>query len=128
MFIAVIIGIFVFLFGGLKSSSVTIDVKEEIPLPISIVLEYGQETIVLYESDTIITVVEELTDYSDVADGIIYLTIGDGKYEILSYLDRTDRPIIEIEGDAASLEVRAYTTLYQRDKTIYQSTTIPIQE
>lgn len=128
LLIVVVIGILVSVVGEMKTSSVVIDVKEEIPLPISIVLECGQETIVLYESDSIVSTTKAFPSYSDVTEGIVFLTIGDEKHEILSYIDHADRPIIEISGDGTSLEVHAYTTLFQTNKSGFQSSTITIQE
>ena len=100
----IVIGILIVLFGGTKSSSIMIDVKEESP------------------------------NYSVVAEGTIWMLLGDEKYEILSYIDYADRPIIEITGDDTSLEVLAYTelfqdsTLFQIGQEISQATTITIQE
>ena len=100
----IVIGILIVLFGGTKSSSIMIDVKEEFP------------------------------NYSVVAEGTIWMLLGDEKYEILSYIDYADRPIIEITGDDTSLEVLAYTelfqdsTLFQIGQEISQATTITIQE
>lgn len=134
LLVMIVIGILIVLFGGTKSSSIMIDVKEEIPLPISIVLECYDETIVLYESDSIVCIEEEFPNYSVVAEGTIWMLIGDEKYEILSYIDYADRPIIEITGDDTSLEVLAYTelfqdsTLFQIGQEISQTTTITIQE
>lgn len=128
LLIVVVIGIVVSVFGEMKTSSVVIDVKEEIPLPISIVLECDQETIVLYESDSIASTTKQFPSYSDVTEGVIWLTIGDEKHEILSYIDPADRPIIQIAGDGTSLEVLAYTTLFQTNKSASQSSTITISE
>lgn len=128
--IAVILSIvlLVYVFGGMKSSSVTIDVTEEISLPITIILECGQEKIVLYESDSIASTVTPFPSYNAEKEGAVWLVVGDEKYEILSYVDHVDSPIIEITGDATSLEVLAYTTLFQKNKEIFQSTKITIYE
>ena len=128
-----VVGLLFFVFGGSKSSSLVIDVKEEIPLPISIALEYGEKTLVLYESDTIASIEQEFSDYTSETEGVIWLTIGEKTYEILSYIDYADRPIVELTGDGTSLEVRAYTTLFQdttlfqTSKDTYQSTTITLE-
>lgn len=117
------------LVGGIKSSSVTINVEEEVSLPISIFLECNEETIVLYENDSIESTAERFPEYSAPAEGTIWLTIGDKKYEILSFLDHVNRPIVEITGDGTEFEVFVYTTLYQNSKdVISQSTNITIQE
>ena len=81
-----------------------------------------------------IDVKEEIPNYSVVAEGTIWMLLGDEKHEILSYIDYVDRPIIEITGDGTSLEVLAYTelfqdsTLFQIGQEISQATTITIQE
>ncbi len=127
LLIALVIGILVSLFGGMKSSSIVIDVKEEIPLPISVVVECQGETTVIYESASIASTEAEFTPYSISAEGVMWLMIGDKKYEILSFIDHVDSPIVEITGDSTSLEVVAYTTLFQTTKETYQSTTITIK-
>lgn len=127
LLIALVIGILVSLFGGMKSSSIVIDVKEEIPLPISVVVECQGETTVIYESASIASTEAEFTSYSIRAEGVMWLMIGDKKYEILSFIDHVDSPIVEITGDSTSLEVVAYTTLFQTTKETYQSTTITIK-
>ena len=127
LLLALVIGILVSLFDGMKSSSIAIDVKEEISLPISVVVECQGETIVIYESASIASTEAEFTPYSIRAEGSIWLMIDDKKYEILSFIDHADSPIVEIKGDATSLEVLAYTTLFQTTEETYQSTTITIE-
>ncbi len=126
--LVIVIGILVFLSIKIKSSSIMIDVKEEIQLPISVVLEHGEETLVLYESDSIVSTKEEFTSDSDAADGAVWLIIGNQKYAVIPYIDRLDSPIIEITGDSTSLEVVAYTTMFQTNEDLYEYLTITIQE
>lgn len=128
LLIAAVIGIFVFLSIKIKSSSIMIDVKEEIQLPISVVLEHGEETLVLYESDSIISTKEELISTPDAGEGVVWLIIGNQKYVVIDYLDHVDSPIIEITGDSTSLEVVAYTTMFQTNEDLYEYLTITILE
>ena len=125
--IVVVIGLLYYVFGDSKGSSISIDVKEEIPLPIVVIVSCQGEETVIYESDSITNTESKLASYSIKAEGAIWLMIGAEKYEILPFIDHVDLPIIEITGDATSLEVVAYTTLFQQSENTHSHTTIMIQ-
>lgn len=110
---------------GVKTPSVKIEIKEVISQPVSIYVEYHDETIVLYENSLMESTLQQFPDYNAKSEGTVYLTIGEETYEILSYLDYADRPIVEITGDEELLEVIVYTNLFQTSKNrLSQSTTI----
>lgn len=126
--VIIVIGLLYYVFGDLKGSSISIDVKEEIPLPIAVIVNYQGEETVIYESDSITSTESKFASYSINAEGAIWLMVGDEKYEILPFIDHVDLPIIEITGDATSLEVVAYTTLFQQNERGHVHTTVMIQE
>lgn len=112
---------------GTKSTSVTIMVEEAIQKPISIYVEAGEEEYKLYGNNTIESTQQPLPYNPARTEGVVWLEIGDKKYEILSYLDYVDSPIVEITGDGRVLEVRVYSTLFPEDR-VMQTTTINLEE
>lgn len=115
--------------GGAKGTSVTIVVEEEIKKPISIYVEAAGEEHKLYGNSTIESTEQRLAYNPAKTEGVVWLEIGEEKYEILSYLDYVDSPIIEITGDGTVLEVLVYTTLFPCDENYPgQSTTIVIEK
>lgn len=135
-FAIVFVAVFVFVSGvalhvlmfGTKTPSVEIEVEEVISQPISIYVEYGDGIVVLYENSVIESTLQQFPSYKAKSEGIVYLTIGDETYEILSYLDYADRPIVEIKEEGASLEVTVYTNLFQTGKDRNSQSTIVIIE
>ena len=112
---------------GTKTTSVTIMVEEEIQMPISIYVEAGEEEYKLYGNNTIESTQQPLPYNPARTEGVVWLEIEDEKYEILSYLDYVDSPIVEITGDGMVLEVRVYSTLFSERK-VMQTTTINLEE
>ena len=112
---------------GTKTTSVTIVVEEEIQMPISIYVEAGEEEYKLYGNNTIESTQQPLPYNPARTEGVVWLEIEDEKYEILSYLDYVDSPIVEITGDGMVLEVRVYSTLFSERK-VMQTTTINLEE
>ena len=112
---------------GTTSTSVTIMIEEEIQKPISIYVEAGGEEYKLYGNNTIESTQQPLPDNPARTEGVVWLEIEDEKYEILSYLDYVDSPIVEITGDGMVLEVRVYSTLFSERK-VMQTTTINLEE
>ena len=112
---------------GTTSTSVTIMIEEEIQKPISIYVEAGGEEYKLYGNNTIESTQQTLPNNPARTEGIVWLQIGEEKYEILSYLDYVDSPIIEITGNDTVLEVRVYSTVFSEDK-VSQTTIINLIE
>ena len=112
---------------GTTSTSVTIMIEEEIQKPISIYVEAGGEEHKLYGNNTIESTQQTLPNNPARTEGIVWLQIGEEKYEILSYLDYVDSPIIEITGNDTVLEVRVYSTVFSEDK-VSQTTIINLIE
>lgn len=112
---------------GTKTTSVTIMVEEEIQKPVSIYVEAGGEVYKLYGNNTLESTQQPLPDNPARTEGVVWLEIGDEKYEILSYLDYVDAPIVEITGDGMVLEVRVYSTFFP-EHIVMQTTTINLEE
>lgn len=112
---------------GTKTTSVTIMVEEEIQKPVSIYVEAGGEVYKLYGNNTLESTQQPLPDNPARTEGVVWLEIGDEKYEILSYLDYVDDPIVEITGDGMVLEVRVYSTFFP-EHMVMQTTTINLEE
>ena len=87
----------------------------------------GEEEYKLYGNNTIESTQQPLPYNPARTEGVVWLEIEDEKYEILSYLDYVDSPIVEITGDGMVLEVRVYSTLFS-DRKVMQTTTINLEE
>ena len=112
---------------GTTDTSVTIMVEEEIQTPISIYVEAGGEEYKLYGNNTIESTQQPLPYNPARTEGAVWLQIGEEKYEIFSYLDYVDSPIVEIVGNSTVLEVRVYSSFFP-EKKIGQTTTINLEE